>query len=97
MINFNPRLRPNDSLEPDEIEAKAKERNAKTRELTEQAYKTAGVPVSTSERAADHSSVMRQTAEAKKARRDARTWHKAKNIFSTKEEHLDDFSEEEWD
>lgn len=91
MINFNPRLRPNDALGSEEIEAKANERNAKTRELTEQAYKTAGVPVSASERAADHSSVMRQTAEAKKARKDARIWHKGKNVFEEKEENLGDF------
>jgi hypothetical protein len=34
--------------------------------------------VSAAQRAAEHSSIQRQTAEAKKARRDAKTWWKAK-------------------
>lgn len=78
MINFNPRLTPNDSLTPNEIEEKVNARNEETRRLAEQAYLTGGVPVSAAERAARHSSVQRQTAEAKKARRDAKTWWKAK-------------------
>jgi DNA-binding ferritin-like protein len=81
-INFNPNLPPNDSLEPWQIEAKVAARNAETRKLTEQALKTGGVPPSTAERAADHSSIARQTPEAKKARRDARTWWRAKNKYS---------------
>lgn len=78
MINFNPRLTPNDSLTPNEIEAKVNARNEETRKLAEQAYLTGGVPVSAAERAAEHSSIQRQTAEAKKARKDAKTWWKAK-------------------
>jgi hypothetical protein len=77
-INFNPRLTPNDSLTPNEIEAKVNARNAETKKLAEQAYLTGGVPVSAAQRAAEHSSIQRQTAEAKKARRDAKTWWKAK-------------------
>ncbi len=76
-INYNPNLPPNDSLRPAEIQARAEARNAETREMVEKAYLTGGVPVSAAERAADHSSVCRQTAEAKKARRDAATWFKA--------------------
>ena len=94
-INFNPRLNPNDSLEPHEIEAKVNERNAKTRELAEKAYLTGGVPVSASQKAADHASIQRQTAEGKKARRDATNWWKAKNIFGDKEENLDNYSGED--
>jgi hypothetical protein len=77
-INFNPRLAPNDALTPSEIEAKVAARNEETRKLTEQAYLTGGIPVSAAQRVADHASVQRQTAEAKKARRDAKTWWKAK-------------------
>ncbi|HEY9711075.1 MAG TPA: hypothetical protein V6D48_22905 [Oculatellaceae cyanobacterium] len=95
-INFNPRLNPNDSLEPHEIEAKVNQINAKTREQAERAYLTGGVPVSASQKAADHSAIQRQTAEGKKARRDANNWWKAKNIFSAKEEDLDNYSED-WD
>jgi len=73
-INFNPNLPKNDSLKPGEIEDRANARNAQTRELVEKAYLTGEVPVSAAERAADHSSIQRQTAEAKKARKDARTW-----------------------
>jgi hypothetical protein len=80
-INFNPNLPPNDSLEPWEIDAKVAGRNAETRHLTEKAYKTGGVPDSAAERAANHSSVTRQTAEAKKDRRDAKTWSKAKRVW----------------
>jgi hypothetical protein len=78
MINFNPNRRPNDSLSPEEIAAKAEQRNLETRELTKRAYLTAEVPVTHAERAADHSSVTRQTAEAKKARKDAATWSRTK-------------------
>jgi hypothetical protein len=79
MINFNPNLRKNDSLSPEEIAAKAQHRNAETRDLTEKAYLASDVPPCTAERAAEHSSVMRETAEAKKARRDAGFWSRAKN------------------
>lgn len=78
-INFNPNLPPNDSLEPWQIEAKIAARNAETRHLAEQAYLAGGVPPSAAERTAAHSSISRQTPEAKKARRDARIWWKAKN------------------
>ncbi len=81
-INFNPNLPPNDSLEPWEIDAKVAGRNAETRQLTEKAYKTGGVPDKAAERAANHSSITRQTAEAKKDRRDAKTWWKGKNVWS---------------
>lgn len=94
-IFFNPRLNPNDSLTPAEIEAKVNERNAKTRDLAEKAYLTGNVPVSAAQKAADHASIQRQTAEGKKARRDANTWYKAKNIFGDKEENLDQYSEED--
>lgn len=80
-INYNANLPKNDALEPWEIEAKVAARNAETRNLTEKAYLTGGVPPSTAERAADHSSIARQTPEAKKARKDAKVWWKAKNIF----------------
>jgi hypothetical protein len=80
-IKFNPNLPPNDSLEPWEIEAKIAAKNAETRALTERAYKTGGVPDRAAERAAGHSSVTRQTPEAKKDRRDAKTWWKAKNAW----------------
>lgn len=85
-IFFNPNLPPNDSLTPEQIRAKTDERNAQTREMVNRAYQTGGVPVSSAERAAEHSSVARQTAEAKKANRDARTWWKAKRL----EEDCDD-------
>lgn len=78
-INYNPNLPPNDSLEPWEIELKANLRNAQTRDLTEKAYIAGGVPNSAAERAGKHSSTMRQTPEAKKDRRDARTWWEAKS------------------
>ncbi len=78
-INFNPSLPPNDSLEPWEIRAKTASRNFETREMVQKAYEVGGVPPSTAERAADHAAVERQTAEAKKAQKDARTWWKAKN------------------
>jgi hypothetical protein len=87
MINFNPNLRKNDSLSPEEIAAKAQHRNAETRDLTEKAYLASDVPPCTAERAADHSSVMRQTGEAKKARRDAAFWSKAKAFWG---DHDDD-------
>lgn len=77
-INFNPNLPKNDSLEPWEIRAKIAERNLETQTLTEKAYEAAGVPPSIAERAADHSSVCRKTAEAQKAFRDARIWSEAK-------------------
>lgn len=80
-INYNPNLPNNDALEPCEIEAKVAARNAETRHLTEKAYLVGGVPPTTAERAADHSSIARQTPEAKKARKDAKVWWKAKNIF----------------
>ena len=85
-VNFNPRLNPNDSLEPHEIEARVNKRNAETRDMAEKAYTTGGVPLSSSQKAADHASVQRQTAEAKKARSDAKTWWKAKNIFGEEED-----------
>lgn len=78
MINFNPNLRHNDSLSPEEIARRAEQCNENTRQLTEQAYLAADVPPSAAARAADHSSVTRQTGEAKKARRDAATWSRAK-------------------
>jgi hypothetical protein len=77
-INFNPNLPQNDSLEPWEIQAKIAARNAETRHLTEKAYLAGGVPVSAAEAAANHAAIQRQTASAKKATRDARTWWKAK-------------------
>ncbi len=80
-INYNPNLPKNDALEPWQIEAKVAARNAETRHLTEKAYLVGDVPPTTAGRAADHSSVTRQTPEAKKARKDAKTWWKAKNIF----------------
>lgn len=83
-IFFNPRLNRNDSLTPQEIEAKVAERNQETREMTKKAYETGGVPESSASRAADHSSVSRQTAEGKKARRDANTWYAAKEVESWK-------------
>lgn len=77
-INFNPNLPKNDSLESWEIRAKIATRNLETQQLTEKAYEAAGVPPSIAWRAADHASVCRQTAEAKKAFRDARTWAEGK-------------------
>ena len=77
-INFNPNLPPNDSLEPWEIRARVSSRNSETRQLAEKAYEVGGVPPSTAERAADNLSVSRETAQAKKAYRDARTWWNAK-------------------
>lgn len=73
-INFNPNLPKNDSLSPKEIEQKVSDRNSKTRELAEKAYLTSDVPVSAAQAAAEHSSIQRETAQAKKARRDANTW-----------------------
>lgn len=78
-IFFNPNLPKNDSLTPGEIQAKVDARNSETRELTEKAYETGEVPPSSAKRAAEHSSVTRQTNEAKKDRRDAGTWWRAKN------------------
>jgi predicted AAA+ superfamily ATPase len=78
-INFNPNLNHNDSLDPEEIEEKVNERNRDTRDMARRAYETGGVPESASRRASDHSSITRQTPEAKKARRDAETWHDAKS------------------
>ena len=77
-INFNPNLPPNDSLEPWEIRAKVADRNFETRELAEKAYEVGGVPPSIAERAADNLSVSRETAQAQKSYRDARTWYNAK-------------------
>lgn len=77
-INFNPNLPPNDSLEPWEIRAKVAARNAETEDLAKKAYEAGGVPPSAAERAARHMSVTRQTPEAQKDIRDARTWWKAK-------------------
>ena len=77
-INYNPNLPPNDSLEPWQIRGKVTERNNETRELAEKAYEVGGVPPSIAERAADNLSVSRETAQAKKSYRDARTWWKAK-------------------
>lgn len=77
-INYNPNLPPNDSLEPWEIRAKVASRNFETRQLAEKAYEVGGVPPSIAERAADNLSVSRETAQAKKSYRDARTWFKAK-------------------
>ena len=77
-INFNPNLPPNDSLEPWEIRAKVAGRNIETRQLAEKAYEVGGVPPSIAERAADNLSVSRETAQAKKSYRDARTWWNAK-------------------
>jgi hypothetical protein len=73
-INFNPNLNHNDSLHPHEIEARARKRNFETREMVEKAYLTGDVPVTAAGNAADHSSVHRETAQAKKTRKDARTW-----------------------
>jgi hypothetical protein len=78
-INFNPNLPPNDSLTPEEIQAKVRERNAETQELAKQAYITGGVPISAADNAAKHSSITRRTPEAKKAIKDAGIWWKAKN------------------
>lgn len=77
-INYNPNLPPNDSLEPWEIRARVSGRNIETRQLAEKAYEVGGVPPSIAERAADNLSVSRETAQAKKSYRDARTWWKAK-------------------
>ena len=88
-INYNPNLPPNDALTPSEIEARAARRNEETRHLAEQAYLTGNVPPSAAGRAADHSSITRQTAEAKKARRDAAHWFKAA-LFGINSEEDDD-------
>ncbi len=77
-INYNPNLPPNDSLEPWEIRAKVAGRNAETRELAQKAYEVGGVPPTTAERAADNLSISRETAEAQKSYRDARSWWNAK-------------------
>jgi hypothetical protein len=87
MINFNPNLRKNDSLSPEQITARADQRNAETRELVEKAYLASDVPITAAERAANHSSITRQTPEAQKARKDASFWAKAKNYL---EGHDDD-------
>lgn len=78
-INYNPNLPPNDSLEPWEIRAKVNDRNAETSTLAKKAYEAGGVPPSSADRAAENLSVSRETAEAKKAYRDARTWFYAKS------------------
>ncbi len=78
-INFNPFLRHNDSLSPEEIQAKVDERNQKTREMVKRAYQTGDVPESAADRAAGHSSISRKTAEAQKANRDAAHWSEAQN------------------
>lgn len=78
-INYNPNLRPNDSLEPWEIQARVAARNAETEDLARKAYEVGGVPPSAAENASRHMSVTRQTPQAKKDIRDARTWWKAKN------------------
>ena len=75
----NPNLPPNDSLTPEQIQEKVDQRNGETRELTNKAYQAGGVPPSAADRAAKHSSITRQTAEAKKDRRDASTWREAKS------------------
>lgn len=90
-INFNPNLPKNDSLTPGQIEAKVNQRNAETRELAEKAYLAGGVPPSSAQRAAEHSSVERQTSEAKKARTDARHWFSGRRNSIT-EDDLEDFS-----
>ena len=79
-INFNPNLNHNDSLTPREIERKVEERNAETTELAQKAYEAGGIPPSSAERAANHSSTTRQTNEAKKDRRDASIWWKSKAL-----------------
>lgn len=78
-ISFNPNLPQNDSLTPEQIEEKVNERNRDTRGMAKRAYETGGVPESSARRASDHSSITRQTPEAKKARRDAETWYDAKS------------------
>ncbi len=77
-INYNPNLPPGDSLEPWQIQAKVSARNHETEDLAKKAYEVGGVPPSAAERASRHMSVTRQTPEAKKDIRDARTWWKAK-------------------
>lgn len=77
-INYNPNLPPNDSLEPWEIRAKVAARNAETSTFAKKAYEAGGVPPSAADRAAENLSVSRETAEAQKAYRDARTWFYAK-------------------
>ena len=77
-INYNPNLPPNDCLLPYQIQDKVDARNAETEALAKKAYEAGGVPPSAAERAARHMSVTRQTTEAKKDIRDARTWWKAK-------------------
>lgn len=78
-INYNPNLPPNDSLEPWEIEARVAGRNSETQHLARKAYEVGDVPPSAAGRASRHMGVTRQTAEAKKDIRDARTWWNAKN------------------
>lgn len=77
-INFNPNLPPNDSLIPWDIEANVAARNTETQDLAKKAYEVGGVPPTAAERASRHMGVTRQTAEAKKDIRDARSWWKAK-------------------
>ena len=78
MINFNPNLPSNDALTPAQIESRVEGRNEETRAMAQNAYKTSGVPDSAASNAAAHASIQRQTGEAKKARKDARTWWDAK-------------------
>lgn len=89
-IDFNPNLPPNDSLEPWQINARVSSRNAETEHLAKQAYIVGGVPPTIAERAAEHSSVTRQTPAAKKARRDAGIWHKAMGTLRRAEEAEDE-------
>ncbi len=77
-INFNPNLPPNDSLTPEQITTKVRQRNEETQDLAQRAYEVGGVPISAAHRAARHLSTTRQTPEAKKDIRDAATWWKAK-------------------
>lgn len=77
-INYNPNLPPNDSLELWEIEARVAQRNTETQNLAKKAYEAGGVPPIAAERASRHMGITRQTPEAKKDIRDARTWWKAK-------------------
>lgn len=86
-INYNPNLPPNDSLLPYQIEEKVAARNTETQDLAKKAYEVGGVPPSAAERASRHMGTIRQTPEAKKDIRDARTWWLAKR---SQEEKNDD-------
>jgi hypothetical protein len=96
-IDFNPFRRINDSLSPEEIEAKVEERNRQTREMANQAYLTSEVPPSTAKRAAEHSSVQRRTPEGQKARRDASHWSKAQELGRLGKRISDHFGNEDED